>query len=185
MFRSMTIGKVVVACMLASAYLVPITAFAEENVVAGSFWHKDWYGSAFLSKSTNEFQFCMVDVVFEPDIFFGFIYDREDFALLLTSKDWDFKTEDPFPVVLDLDSRWRQKTTAYPSKSNEENKWDLEIPIEDKSVAFEKFRNGKIFTLRSARKTIKFRMVGTSGALKKLYDCYRTYAKPDEKPAGQ
>jgi hypothetical protein len=185
MFSSKTIVNVVLACLLASTYLMPNTAVADENVEAGSFWHEDWYGSAFLSKSTNEFQFCMVDVVFEPGIFFGFIYDREGFALLLTSKDWDFKTEDPFPVILDLDSRWHQNTIAYPSKSNKENKWRLEIPIEEKSVAFEKFRSGRIFTLRSSKKTIKFQLTGASGALQKLSDCYRTYASPDNKPASQ
>ena len=183
MFGSKRIRNAVAACLIVGVCHGLGTANAQETIEAGSFWHEDWHGSAFLYKSTKEFKYCMVDVIFEPDIFFGFIYDREGLALLLASKNWDFETETPFPITLDLDSKWRQDGIAYPSRSNKQGKWYLEIPFENSSAAMEKFRNGRRFTIASSKKTLRFQLAGTSGALKKLSDCYRTYGTPAGKPA--
>ena len=151
---------------------------ADENEMVGEFEHEHWFGSAFVSKSTNEFQYCLVDAIFEPDVFVGFIHDSEGILLVLATEKWRLKDDEPFPISLSLDSQWRQKTTGYPSKTEKENRWQVEIPIEDTKTAIEKFKASQIVSIVAPRNRFKFRLSGISGALEKLEQCYRTYGNP-------
>ena len=132
-----------------------------------SFTVSGWEGSAFSSERTNRFAFCMVTAHYRngTSLFFKLTGDYQ-LDIGVSNNNWNFSRGDEFKARLQVDRK--APFTGYGVAALENS---VLFPIKTNSSTYNLFRRGRALSVRFGDQTFKYRLDGTSRALRRLDQC--------------
>ena len=145
---------------------------------SGHFRHQKWSGGAYLSKKTGTFSHCAMAATYTSGTVMGFAYYRSGLTLLLGKKDWDLGEQDSYDVTVAVDDAWRVEAKAVPRKGRSGKTQAITIRLGKSREALRHLRQGSVLTIKTAAGRLRYKLTGTSVALRKLHDCFVSRTAP-------
>jgi len=159
--------------------LVFLNALAAQNLAVAEskqeFVYGDWKGKSHFSRKSGQFSRCSVEALYKSNIGLSFaLSDVGGMEIWLFNQDWELDAGTSYPIRYAVDrlKTFSAKATALASHG-------VRIDVSKTRTFFNMVRKGRTLRVFGASEPLEFNLVGTSGALNKLRECWlrwTTYA---------